>query len=162
MKLYATITSERASKGQGGNKFLDIEIKAERLKGIPTRANVYRLHITTDNNQLNAELLDYSNGTTQNLITYRGAPEAQDRHTINFYCARCDIEENWAAEEITKKGTPVCPKCYENMLWRADIIKQKGKKQKGEECPHNNKEWRDENGKSYLNCFNCGEVLRIK
>lgn len=28
MKLYATITSERASKGQGGNKYLDIDIRA--------------------------------------------------------------------------------------------------------------------------------------
>lgn len=27
MKLYATTTSERASKGQGGNKYLEIEIK---------------------------------------------------------------------------------------------------------------------------------------
>ncbi|MBP9771432.1 MAG: hypothetical protein KBD16_00695 [Candidatus Pacebacteria bacterium] len=27
MKLYATITSERASKGQGGNEYLDIELK---------------------------------------------------------------------------------------------------------------------------------------
>lgn len=27
MKLYATVTSERASKGQGGNKYLDIEIR---------------------------------------------------------------------------------------------------------------------------------------
>lgn len=26
MKLYATVTSERASKGQGGNKFIDIDI----------------------------------------------------------------------------------------------------------------------------------------
>jgi hypothetical protein len=29
MKLYATTTSERATKGQGGNSRLDIEIKAE-------------------------------------------------------------------------------------------------------------------------------------
>ena len=28
MKLYATTTSERASKGQGGNDFLEIELKA--------------------------------------------------------------------------------------------------------------------------------------
>jgi len=27
MKLYATTTSERASKGQGGNKYLDVIIK---------------------------------------------------------------------------------------------------------------------------------------
>jgi len=26
MKLYSTITSERATKGQGGNEYLDIEI----------------------------------------------------------------------------------------------------------------------------------------
>lgn len=34
MKLYATVTSERATKGQGGNKYLKIEItndKKERL-----------------------------------------------------------------------------------------------------------------------------------
>ncbi len=29
MKLYATTTSERASKGQGGNEFLNIEVKGE-------------------------------------------------------------------------------------------------------------------------------------
>lgn len=29
MKLYATTTSERASKGQGGNEFLNIELTAE-------------------------------------------------------------------------------------------------------------------------------------
>lgn len=28
MKLYATVTSERASKGQGGNKCIHIELKA--------------------------------------------------------------------------------------------------------------------------------------
>lgn len=28
MKLYATIQSDRATKGQGGNKFLDIKIQA--------------------------------------------------------------------------------------------------------------------------------------
>lgn len=28
MRLYATVTSERASKGQGGNDFLEIAIKA--------------------------------------------------------------------------------------------------------------------------------------
>ena len=30
MKLYATTTSERASKGQGGNEYLEIEVKNER------------------------------------------------------------------------------------------------------------------------------------
>jgi hypothetical protein len=29
MKLYATTTSERASSGQGGNQYIDIELKGE-------------------------------------------------------------------------------------------------------------------------------------
>ena len=60
MKLYATITSERATKGQGGNKYLIIEIKAERFDGIPTRANLYRLSLSDDNGKLYAELMEYS------------------------------------------------------------------------------------------------------
>jgi len=112
MKIYATVTSERASKGQGGNKYLEIEVKAEKLEEIPTRANIYRLSLKVEDNRLYAEFHDYSNGTTQDLITFRGQP--------------------------------------------------KGEKQKGDKCAHKNTEWRDENGKSYLNCFDCENVLRIK
>jgi hypothetical protein len=36
MKLYATTTSERASKSQGGNKYLDIRIKDENKQEILT------------------------------------------------------------------------------------------------------------------------------
>jgi hypothetical protein len=36
MKLYATITSERASKGQGGNQFLDIVIRNESQEEMMT------------------------------------------------------------------------------------------------------------------------------
>lgn len=34
MKLYATVSSERASKGQGGNKYLEIEVKNEEAQRI--------------------------------------------------------------------------------------------------------------------------------
>jgi hypothetical protein len=62
MKLYATTSSERASKGQGGNEFLTIEIKAEGFEGIPTRQNLYCISISKqENNGLYAELLKYSN-----------------------------------------------------------------------------------------------------
>ena len=74
MKLYATVTSERASKGQGGNKYLDIEIKAQELEEIPTRACVFRLLIEAKEGRLYATLHDYSNGTDQDLITFRPAP----------------------------------------------------------------------------------------
>lgn len=80
MKLYATVTSERASKGQGGNRFLEVEILAEKLEGIPTRANIYRLLITAgDDNRLYATLHDYTNGTTQDLITFRGQQKGEQQ-----------------------------------------------------------------------------------
>jgi len=75
MKLYGIITSERASKGQGGNQFLKIEIKAEKVEGIPTRANIYQLRLKINDDKLYASLHDYSNGTTQDLITYRPSPK---------------------------------------------------------------------------------------
>lgn len=63
MKPYATVTSERASKGQGGNKYLTIDILGERLEGIPTRTNLFELVLSiNDENELEANLLDYSNG----------------------------------------------------------------------------------------------------
>ena len=67
MKLYTKVIGLKAGKqvekGQGSNQSLSIEILAEGLKGIPTRANIYRLDPNIDNNnELEAELLDYSNG----------------------------------------------------------------------------------------------------
>ena len=35
MKLYATVTSERASKGQGGNEFLDLVLTYKPKTGEP-------------------------------------------------------------------------------------------------------------------------------
>lgn len=34
MKLYATVTSERASKGQGGNKFVDFMLTGETRRAV--------------------------------------------------------------------------------------------------------------------------------
>lgn len=52
MKLYATVTSERASKGQGGNKFIVVEFKAgDRVKPI---AEV-QLYLHDDMNEMDAD-----------------------------------------------------------------------------------------------------------
>lgn len=62
MKLYAKTTSERASKGQGGNEYLEIQISAEGFKGMPTRTNLYRISLSKNDSDggLYAELLKYS------------------------------------------------------------------------------------------------------
>ena len=108
MKLYGTITSERASKGQGGNHFLEIEIKAEKVEGTPTRANIYQLRLKINDDKLYASLHDYSNGTTQDLITYRPAPQCDHNAT-------------------DKKG--LCVKCGYNTLHLTNAeLKAKGEK----------------------------------
>lgn len=43
MKLYATTTSERATKGQGGNSFLNIDIFIE-----DRNTPIYSIHIDTN------------------------------------------------------------------------------------------------------------------
>ncbi len=72
MKLYATVTGlkngAQVSKGQGSNQSLQVDIIAENLRGMPTRTNVYRLELNIGNdNELQAELLDYETGERMNL-----------------------------------------------------------------------------------------------
>src|SRR3990167_11233403 len=113
MKLYATITSERGKEiGKGGNDYLEINIKAEKVEGIPTRANIYRLRLDVVDGRLYATLHDYSNGTTQDLITFRPAP-------------RCNHNA------INERG--LCVECGYNTLHLTNK-ELKGKKEKGKKA----------------------------
>ncbi len=49
MKLYATTTSERASKGQGGNKYLEIAIQVELEDGTRDHFTTMRLEKNENN-----------------------------------------------------------------------------------------------------------------
>lgn len=40
MKLYATVSSERASKGQGGNKYIDIDVNVGSAADSKRFANI--------------------------------------------------------------------------------------------------------------------------
>src|SRR3990167_1400016 len=114
MKLYATVSSERATKGQGGNKFLEIEIQAEKLEDIPTRANIYRLSLKVEDNRLYAVLHDYYNGHIQNLITYRGQPKVKKEKGDNLYiCTRCGLEQIQGTREQTRDFiySDICISC---------------------------------------------------
>lgn len=91
MKLYATTTSERATKGQGGNKNLIIDIMGENLEGIPTRQKLFTLSMTVDNNELKAELLDYTEGDKitlypRHLAKPKGKRQKDEDYTnLKFY-----------------------------------------------------------------------------
>lgn len=55
MKLYATTTSERASKGQGGQKYIQVNLTTEKKHWISLtmkvneKRNVYELWVTHEN-----------------------------------------------------------------------------------------------------------------
>ena len=76
MKIYAKVIGLKdingkavyVEKGQGSNQSLAIEITAQGLQGIPTLSNIYRLSLNVgNNNELQAELLDYSTGNKVEL-----------------------------------------------------------------------------------------------
>lgn len=105
MKLYATViamkgnTGKYVRKGQGSNQSLSIEIEAEGLAGIPTRANQYRIMLNVGNdNELQAELLDY--GTGERMELTRGKKQKGDEECEHdsshmtsggTFCADCGI-----------------------------------------------------------------------
>lgn len=93
MKLYATVTSERASKGQGGNKQLDIDIL------IFDRQNPL-YHITITDEKL--------------IFTERGygQPLLERNHK--------DIKEMYQPKSQTAKNgehRKMCGKCATNPKW---------------------------------------------
>ena len=107
MKLYATVigmkNGKQVEKGQGSNQSLAIEILAQELKGIPTRANIYRLSLNIGNdNELQAELLDYSTGETIELTKGN-----QQKGEIRI-CEFCN-------KNIAVIGGNVCRSCSENI-----------------------------------------------
>lgn len=120
MKLYANIIGQKNGelviKGQGSNQSLTIEVLAEDLIGIPTRSNIYRLSLNVSNdNELEAELLDYSTGS----IIYL----AQKK-----YCTNCGNVEAQTGD--------YCTDCGFKLVYTLD--KAKGEKKKGENtmCRH--------------------------
>lgn len=96
MKYYATVTSERASKGQGGNNFLTIEIQAEGFQGIPTRVNLYRISLSKndDNGGLYAELLKYSNHEIIVLDNIKGKKQKTAKQANCMNCNSLQFEKD--------------------------------------------------------------------
>ena len=48
MKLYATVTSERASKGQGGNKYLNVDLMGGDKNNPTPLAHIHAVIITRE------------------------------------------------------------------------------------------------------------------
>lgn len=118
MKLYATTTSERASKGQGGNKFITVEITANKqvialIKVFPSPVG----QITKGYDNFIVQWLETNReGKETGIVTHgdvRGVKQEQkgksqkgEKYT-EYYCQDCDI--------INHDGKDTCPDCGGHM-----------------------------------------------
>ena len=149
MKLYATVTSERASKGQGGNEFIVVELKDEFGK-------IGSLTLTPDIIATKLELRTYGNPYIEQMIprsTYRQEKECptcgeSDGHHTDDACEPYKGDDETKGEELTpeqfsrkyceyysvheKYPCGKCGGCSKN--WNK-LRATKGEKQKGEPIP---------------------------
>lgn len=96
MKLYATVTSERASKGQGGNKFLDVAVLVGDAR---IQQEVIRIKAKTfiDSNGVEsyAILGSWHGATEQEKMLHTGTIKGEKQKGECVYhgvvnCSRCD------------------------------------------------------------------------
>lgn len=74
MKLYATVTSERASKGQGGNKEVMIDVTVNKksigIVHVKVQGN-YAYILSTVKNNMREEMIEESKGNKQKGEDFR-------------------------------------------------------------------------------------------
>ena len=97
MKLYATTTSERASKGQGGNEYLAIDIM--------TAPNIkhYRINVNMVDNIPIMEIYEYKSG--RNILTK-------------------SIDIKWQQKGKSQKGEIYCNECMKATLGNNTLMKK--------------------------------------
>ena len=106
MKLYATTTSERASKGQGGNQFLSIDINDELNQVI---AHIYVKDLENGNGEITINNFIRGQHTTDKFRLYskkivkaiKGKQKKGDDNT----CKICGKKSDF----LTRDGK--CQKC---------------------------------------------------
>ena len=134
MKLYATVTSERASKGQGGNKYIEVKINDDK------KMPIYELAILPDSEGW----LFIENGSARILKKQGGGYDVDIREAITRLlvtkgetvvlspkndCKHLITQAVYNGKELRGYSCNHCGK-----LVPVNPAYQKGKKQKGEIC----------------------------
>jgi len=102
MKLYATVTSERASKGQGGNKYIRIELAAGSAEDSKMK---YVLEFTPDwillrdnyGNELyhdKREMIETKGEKQKGECPKCGSSNNEILDNASFHCIDCDFTES--------------------------------------------------------------------
>lgn len=94
MKLYTTITSERASKGQGGNKYLRIALNVGSTKESRHIANL--LMVAVDNGGYEIFFQDTEKDKTTCLKTgeIKGKSQKGERNFIEEHIMDADMPQD--------------------------------------------------------------------
>lgn len=119
MKLYATVSSERASKGQGGNEYIDVDLFGDKHDG--PDALLARLVLMVDANNPKKYVLVEDVSYRSHLLTIKCANvwgerietkgERQKGEKENRFCVHCG--ESPLAPWMVKAGITYCPNCGE-------------------------------------------------
>lgn len=130
MKLYANVTSERATKGQGGNDFIDIVVKGEDQK------NILELKITPHDNhyKITGYAINGGNLRSESYISYEVRKEKNvcTFPSLSLQCTWCGWVGKCGMCKHDGDG-PLCPTCSRGGKLKV-IEETKGEKQKGEKC----------------------------
>lgn len=94
MKLYATTTSERASKGQGGQKFIEVLVNDEQGK------NLVKLYVEMREDEIYTEVLHYSNG--EKLLFSDQLQKGKKQKDDISPMMKCNNHTGWCAEHQTR------------------------------------------------------------
>lgn len=95
MKLYATVSSERASKSQGGQEFVDVIVNDSK------KENICQLYVEQREDEIYIEFLDFSSG--EKHIFSKELPEelpekgekqkGEHRFDEDGQCKNCSINQ---------------------------------------------------------------------
>ena len=87
MKLYATVTSERATKGQGGNECLKIIVLDEY------KTQKARFDVTNDEDGFILDFLNYESGAVTRLLEQKGEKQKGEQKAPCLDCeGKCSHE----------------------------------------------------------------------
>jgi hypothetical protein len=136
MKLYVTVTSERATKGQGGNEQINIDLYAEN------RAMLARLVFRKDETADDTYVLTEDFVFRSDRLRIHAFPDKVDApledKTTSIPCLWCGkpaTHKDWREIDEMTTSTRECDRCatLDTQFLLDRTAKRKGKKQKGEE-----------------------------
>lgn len=92
MKLYATTTSERASKGQGGNKYLNVAISNDKNE------TIFYMELLPNGDSFIVKSMGATDGVRdilyQNILQLKGKKQKTAKQALCMNCGSLQLEKD--------------------------------------------------------------------